>query len=44
MKLKTKFVEGQKAKEQFESAMKLLFRASKPKKHEPVKRKKKGKD
>jgi len=42
--MKIKFVEGKKATEQFEKAMKDLFRAQKPPKHEPKKRIKEGKD
>jgi hypothetical protein len=43
MKKKPKYAEGAKAKETFERAMVALFRAPKPPKHKPVKRKK-GKD
>jgi hypothetical protein len=43
MKKSSKYVEGTKAKENFERAMVTLFRAPKPPKHKPVKRNK-GKD
>jgi hypothetical protein len=42
--MKREFHEGPKAKENFESAMTALFKAAKPPKHKPKKRKKKGKD
>jgi hypothetical protein len=41
--MKKQFEEGPKAKETFERAMVTLFKAPKPPKHEPKKRKK-GKD
>jgi hypothetical protein len=42
--MKREYIEGEEATERFEKAMKQLFRASKPPKHAPKKRKKKGKD
>jgi hypothetical protein len=42
--VKKEFVEGKAAKDCFENAMKKLFKAPKPPKHEPTKRLKKGKD
>jgi hypothetical protein len=41
--VKREYIEGKEATERFENAMKALFRASKPAKHKPKKRKK-GKD
>jgi hypothetical protein len=41
--MKKQFIEGKEATERFENAMKKLFRAPKPPKHKPKKRKK-GKD
>ena len=43
-KREPKYEEGKQARERFEGAMKLLFKAPKPPKHEPKKREKKGKD
>jgi|HubBroStandDraft_4_1064222.scaffolds.fasta_scaffold18722_2 hypothetical protein len=40
---KTEYVEGSRAKENFEQAMSAIFKAPKPLKHKPKKRKK-GKD
>ena len=42
--MKREYIEGKEATERFEGAMKALFRAPKPPKHVPKKRKKKGKD
>jgi hypothetical protein len=42
--METKLQEGSKARERFEQAMSVLFKAPKPPKHKPKKRKKKGKD
>jgi len=42
--LKREYIEGKKATERFEKAMKGLFSVPKPPKHAPKKRKKKGKD
>jgi hypothetical protein len=41
--MKKAYIEGKEATKRFEGAMKTLFRASKPPKHKPRKRKK-GKD
>jgi hypothetical protein len=41
--MKKEFIEGKEATERFNEAMKTMFRASKPPKHKPKKRKK-GKD
>jgi hypothetical protein len=41
---KHKYHEGTEARERFDKAMTALFRAPKPPKHQPKKRKKKGKD
>jgi hypothetical protein len=38
------FQEGSKARKNFEDAVMALFKAQKPPKHEPQKRKRKGKD
>jgi hypothetical protein len=42
--MEKKFDEGPKAKERFEQTMTALFKAPKPTKHAPKKRKNKGKD
>jgi hypothetical protein len=42
--LKREYTEGKEAKEAFEKAMKILFKAPKPPKHVPEKRVQKGKD
>jgi hypothetical protein len=43
-KIEPEYIEKPKAKERFERAMTVLFNAPKPPKHEPKKRKKRGKD
>jgi hypothetical protein len=42
--MKKNYIEGKEATKRFEQAMSKLFRAPKPPKHEPKRRKKKGKD
>jgi hypothetical protein len=44
MSSKKQFLEGLKARENFENAVSVLFKAPKPPKHVPKKRNKKGKD
>lgn len=41
--MKREYIEGKDAIERFENAMKGIFKAAKPSKHKPKKRKKKGK-
>jgi hypothetical protein len=42
--MKSELTEGPKAQQKFEQAMSTLFKAPKPPKHKPKKRKNKGKD